>query len=538
MRRVVITVLVSLGFASAIAPAAQAQTRTRVILSPVYDIDRKYKSMEGPQSTEKVYVWDGPETELLWIVGVRTEMVGPDGETPLPAELMCHVNLDYDAAAHRALFAWQKSVSTRILTLSQGQLSARFPDGFGLPLLSSEPLSLTTQVLNHNIENARLKVRHRVTVDFIRDRELAQPLQPLFNAGIYGMVSLAKAADLDALKPTSPVVHGEGGCLPGTRAPNAMSGSDHTDAQGTVWTGHWVVPPGRQVTRTDVTGLLGLPFDTTLHHAAVHLHPFAESLELLDAQSGQTLFRSQARGPAQGVGLVSVDSFSSREGIALRRDGKYELVAVYNNTSGAPQDSMAVLYLGLRDQEFRPPALPSTSTAAEGAGQPRVRMRTTAGDLVLELDPSAAPRTVEQLMALVRAGAYDGTRIATVLPGFVVQTGSAGDRAQPLSAEQRALARRLPLELSALRHEKGVLSMARAPDDREGAESSFCILLAAAPHLDGQYTTFGRVIAGWETIERIARVAAEPGAAKVEIRQAELLSGPRDGAVAAASQQE
>ena len=143
---------------------------------------------------------------------------------------------------------------------------------------------------------------------------------------------------------------------------------------------------------------------------------------------------------------------------------------------------------------------------------------------------------MEQLKSLVSAGAYDGTRIATVQPGFVVQTGSVADRAQPLTEQQRALARRLPLEPGGLRHQRGVLSMARMPDDRESGESSFCILLADAPHLDGQYTAFGRVVSGWETIDRITRVAAEPGAARIEIRQAELL--PSGAEVAAASPQE
>ena len=89
MRPAEATLLTVLGLAAVCPPRAEAQGRTRVILSPVYEIDRKYRSMEGPNSTEKVTLWDGPETELLWITGVRTEMVG--GGRGDPAAAGAHV---------------------------------------------------------------------------------------------------------------------------------------------------------------------------------------------------------------------------------------------------------------------------------------------------------------------------------------------------------------------------------------------------------------------------------------------------------------
>jgi hypothetical protein len=112
-----------------------------------------------------------------------------------------------------------------------------------------------------------------------------------------------------------------------------------------------VVPPGREVRHTLVTELLEIPFDTTIHSIATHLHPFAESLALRDLTTGETLFEARARGPEQGLGLAWVDSYTSVDGIPVYADHEYEMVSTYDNTSGADQDAMAAFVLYLHDKE-------------------------------------------------------------------------------------------------------------------------------------------------------------------------------------------
>src|SRR4051794_26930687 len=163
-------------------------------LSPVYGIDRKYKSMEGPSASQTVYLGDPAKPELVWITGMRTEVVGEDGHTPALPELMCHVNIDIDPLMHRTLFNLERMPMARLLTISQGMLAttggftARLPKGFGMPFISSEPLTVMTQVLNHNLEHPHLRVRHRVTFEYTRDADLQAPLRPLFNLGASAMV--------------------------------------------------------------------------------------------------------------------------------------------------------------------------------------------------------------------------------------------------------------------------------------------------------------------------------------------------------------
>jgi len=398
-------------------------------------------------------------------------------------------------------------VSTRLVTLSQGQLESFFPAGFGMPLLSNEPIVLTTQVLNLNFANPGIRVRHRVTFYFTRDCELGEPMKPLYNSGVFGM-ALVEGPEGVLPEMLAESEHGSS-CLMRPQAPNAMGGSEYRDRAGRKFTGHWVVKPGREENVTDVTELLALPFDTKLHHAAVHLHPFAESLELRDATAGTTVFKSIARGPEHGYGLTDVSSFASVDGVPLIKDHRYEIVSVYNNTSGRDADSMAVMYLGILDKEFRkpaivpvgPPAAPVETVSADN--RVHVVLETVAGEIGVVLYPSVAPRTVEQFVKLVDAGVYDGVRFHRLEPGFVLQAATASDRSVGMTPEQHAVIQRIPLEVSSVAHDRGVLSMARWDADPDSAETSFSILLGPAPHLDGNYTVFGFVESGWKAIETI-----------------------------------
>ena len=120
--------------------------------------------------------------------------------------------------------------------------------------------------------------------------------------------------------------------------------------------GHWIVPPGRSEEHTNVTRWMNLPFDTRLHFAAIHVHPYAESLELRDLTTKKTVFKSIAHNRKNGIGLDAVDNYSSIEGKPLYKSHSYELISVYNNPTSVNSDSMAVMLLFLDDKEFKKPA--------------------------------------------------------------------------------------------------------------------------------------------------------------------------------------
>ncbi|TDI40715.1 MAG: hypothetical protein E2P02_16575 [Acidobacteria bacterium] len=329
-----------------------APIRHQEILSDPYAVDDLFRSMEGPSSRRQLPLYEVETPELLWITGYRAEIVDQEGVNSMPQEFMCHSNLDFDVDRHSEIFGGEKTTSNRLFTLSQGQFSIEFPVGFGIPILSSETLSLSTQVLNLNIDDADLVVRHKITIDFVRDQELDTPMKPLFLKSANGLVSLEEdvgyydVAEPDALK------HGPG-CLVG----QAASGHVRTDDFDRKFAGHWVVKPGREVNRTLVTEWMNMQFDTTVHYIAVHLHPFAESLELVDLTTGETVFKSKARNFDDKIGLEEVEFFSSEEGLPIYEDHEYELVSTYFNTTDVDQDSMAVIFMYVMDPEFVKPDL-------------------------------------------------------------------------------------------------------------------------------------------------------------------------------------
>ncbi len=330
------------------ATEAQPPSHTETFLSDVYEVDQLYRSMKGPQSQSQIRLGDSETTEeLLWVTAYKAVMVGADGSSPMAQELMCHSNLDVDTGAHHRAVGPSRGFSPRLFTLSQGQFEVAFPPGFGIPVLSTESFRLTTQVLNLNAAEQSFQVRHKVSVEYVRDVDTERPMKALFPVGAYALASLAEGSTHYGVSTPDEQLHGSG-CLPGQNA----AGHTYKDPLGHTFTGHWVVPPGRQVNTTLVTHLMMLPYDTTVHYIAVHLHPFAESLELRDRTTGETVFKSKARNFDDKIGLRKVEYFESVEGLPLYRGHEYEIESLYNNTTQEDQDSMAVMYLYLRDQQF------------------------------------------------------------------------------------------------------------------------------------------------------------------------------------------
>ena len=96
----------------------------------------------------------------------------------------------------------------------------------------------------------------------------------------------------------------------------------------------------------------GLPVDTTAHHIAVHLHPFATKLELRDLMAKTTVFASNTINSEGRIRFERVESFASEEGMPVHADHEYELVSTYENTSREDQESMAIMFVYTLDKEF------------------------------------------------------------------------------------------------------------------------------------------------------------------------------------------
>ena len=140
------------------------------------------------------------------------------------------------------------------------------------------------------------------------------------------------------------------------------------------------------------------------------------------------------------------------------------------------------------------------------------------GDVKIELFPDIAPKHVERIKTLANEGKYDNVVFHRVIEGFMAQTGDV--QFGNSSSDKFDLGRAgtggsslpdLPAEFSDIPHEKGVLSMARSSDPNSG-NSQFFICFESAPHLDRNYTVFGKVVEGIEFVELIKRGDGSSGA--------------------------
>jgi cyclophilin family peptidyl-prolyl cis-trans isomerase len=155
-------------------------------------------------------------------------------------------------------------------------------------------------------------------------------------------------------------------------------------------------------------------------------------------------------------------------------------------------------------------ALASGAPASPTAAKPRVALDTSMGRIVIELEPGAAPKTVENFLAYVDTGHYDGTIFHRVIPGFMIQGGG-------FTADMSQKPTRAGIQNEAdngLKNTRGTVAMARTGDPHSASaqffvnsvDNDFLNHTAKTPQGWG-YTVFGRVVEGLEVVDKISGVA-------------------------------
>jgi peptidyl-prolyl cis-trans isomerase B (cyclophilin B) len=142
------------------------------------------------------------------------------------------------------------------------------------------------------------------------------------------------------------------------------------------------------------------------------------------------------------------------------------------------------------------------------ARTPTATIETTEGTMTVEFWPDVAPNHVNNFVELSKKGFYNGIIFHRVIPGFMIQggdptgTGTGSNGSTRLKAEFNKRVDR--------RHMRGVLSMARSSDPNS-ASCQFFIMHQDSPHLDGQYSAFGKVTSGIEAVDKIVSAPTGPG---------------------------
>jgi peptidyl-prolyl cis-trans isomerase B (cyclophilin B) len=166
---------------------------------------------------------------------------------------------------------------------------------------------------------------------------------------------------------------------------------------------------------------------------------------------------------------------------------------------------MVLVAANVRSQENQssPAMTPSSSSTQNEVAV----FKTSEGEMVAEFWPDVAPNTVENFKKLAKQGFYDGTAFHRIIKGFMAQGGD------PLTKDPSKEARwgtgdpgyKIKAEFNKKPHERGVLSMARGPQP-DSAGSQFFLCFDKVSQLDGQYTTFGKVIKGVDVLDKLANV--------------------------------
>ncbi len=148
-----------------------------------------------------------------------------------------------------------------------------------------------------------------------------------------------------------------------------------------------------------------------------------------------------------------------------------------------------------------------TSAPKNESSPPMIEMTTPHGKITLELFPEAAPKHVERILTLTREGFYDGILFHRVVPNFVAQVGDPKTKKgldQPGVGSGGSDYPNVPLEVKeGIRNTRGALAAARTSDPNS-FNSQFYIVLKDAPHLDMQYTVFGKVVGnGMDIVDKI-----------------------------------
>ncbi|SCY63419.1 hypothetical protein [Flavobacterium caeni] len=311
-------------------------TKQYVMISPTFLIDGIYKSMEGPKASN--YVQLSKDSSLLWITGFHVRALDAKTKERLSNDFICHMNVDFNDVNYFTNFGLTDRIGKqypRMTSLSHGLEDFAFPKGYGIPMKGNDWLLVTTQSLNHNLPDINQLVKHEVTIGY----EKSGGIKPLMTRTVFIQLPYDKK---DPYK--QPLDPASNQCIP-----VETKNHSYDDGHGNKLSGHWVVPPGRNVYRSSIDAQLQMTDSLRLHAAAIHVHPFATRIALFDRTAQRPVFVSRIVNHKDRIGLTKIEPFSSEEGIWLYKSHQYELVLEVENTTAIDQDMMGSMFLFFYD---------------------------------------------------------------------------------------------------------------------------------------------------------------------------------------------
>ncbi len=189
--------------------------------------------------------------------------------------------------------------------------------------------------------------------------------------------------------------------------------------------------------------------------------------------------------------------------------GDNEKVTRLSKRNNELQEQVRVLKTKIKKMQDSSQRLQFLAAQLEGV---KAKIITNHGDIEVGFYPDKAPIHCFNFITRAEGGFYDNTQFHRIMKTFMIQGGDPNSKTDDKSSYgQGGPLTMIPHEFNDTRHEPGILSMARVSDVRMGAGCQFFIMHGSAPHLDRQYTAFGKVTKGMDVVNKIAEVETGPG---------------------------
>jgi len=308
--------------------------------SPELLVDNIYQSMDGPQAILNLELNSG-DSGIKWITGFKAE-VFREGTQEHNNDFLCHTNIDFFNGVHYKNLKLPKRINSqypRLGTLSNGINQLNFPEGFGFPVADKDAFIIASRTLNHNIEDAFFKVKHKIEFSTKPAEANLKPLVPK---------ALVLLQDYNRENPDNPEQSDD----PNLCLPLDLKNHSFPNEDGVRYAAHWVLPKGEHLYKFNVTYQLRLTENTTIHAMAAHLHPDAQKFTLYDLTANRAVYTINCENYDEKIGLKDVSTYSSEEGLPLYADHEYELQLHTYNPSDGFRDMMAVLFIYVYDREM------------------------------------------------------------------------------------------------------------------------------------------------------------------------------------------
>lgn len=313
--------------------------------SSPYPLDTQTGELGGVQSTEKMLPVSNQPAQLIWLTGFQSET---ESESKTEYLGLCSLTLK-NLERHKELFGTTHRITGRLFVSHASRSKMELPEGFGIPLLSNEPLLVGSQFrVDTVVPGATATLSSKLR--FVFNRGLERPLRPLLCVQAFGLVSTDGKTRSYNLEPPGPLTDAD--------QPEPATDAQFTDTFSQGFTTVWTLPQGTTKFDTNVDQLLVLERDLKLHYAVGHLTRFGKLLELKDTTDDRVIFKLGVTKSDKDGYVQQLESFTSDDGVLLRADHNYVLTVVHENPTDSEVVASAFVDLYLEDAEFKMENLP------------------------------------------------------------------------------------------------------------------------------------------------------------------------------------